>query len=303
MVERFTQGKIRWVNMKRPTVDEVRKVMRELDLPSVLLADATGTVPKNTVTRVDGTVKVTIDFPAIKRIEPSHQLEVKFFISKNSLLTIQYEEMEGIDRFRRQFEVASTLRKKQSHLTGAHLFISIFNHLYESTSSKLDYIESKLGDIESEIFRNNEKQMVFEISDISKKLIAFRHVIESHEDIFQDLGTIFESAFGKGYHADIHGLKHQFSVLERRANTQYKTMTALRETNSTMPNTKQNEILKIFTIMAFTTFPLTLFSSMFGMNTENTPLLGHPWDFWIIVSIMLLATVIFFSFFKHKGWM
>lgn len=289
--------------MKRPTVDEVRKVMRELDIPSVLLADATGTVPKNTVTQVDGTVKVTLDFPAIKRIEPSHQLEVKFFVSKNSLLTIQYEEMEGVDRFRRQFEVASTLRKKQSHLTGAHLFISILNQIYESSSSKLDYIESKLSDIESEIFKNNEKQMVFEIADVSKKLIAFRHTIGGHDDVFRDLGTILESTFGKGFHADIKALDHQLSILERRVNTQYKTMTALRETNSAMLNTKQNEIMKIFTVMAFTTFPLMLFSSMFGMNTENTPLLGHPWDFWIIVGIMVIATIGFFSYFKHKNWM
>lgn len=303
MVEHFRQGKIRWVNMKRPTADEVRKVMRELDLPSTLLADAVGTAPRNTVAHADGTVKVTIDFPTIRRVGPGHQLEVKFFVSKHALLTIQYEEMEGIDRFRRQFEVSSEIRKRQTHLTGAHLFISLFNHLYEGTDSKLDFIESKLSQIESEIFRNNEKQMVFEIADISKKLIAFRHVMHGHDDVLDDLEPLFTTIFGKTFGDSVHDLRHHFEVLEHRANTQYETMVALRETNVAMLNTKQNEIMKIFTVMAFTTFPLMLFSSMFGMNTENTPLIGHPLDFWIIVMIMIVATTGFFSYFRYKDWM
>lgn len=289
--------------MKRPTVAEVRKVMRELDLPSTLLIDATSTVPKNTVTRVDGTIKVTVDFPATKRLESGHQLEVKFFISKGSLLTIQYEEMEGVDRFRRQFEVAKELQKKPDHVSGAHLFLSLMGHLYESSASKLDSLESKLADIEVEIFRSNEKQMVFEISEIGKKIIAFRHVIEGHEDIYEDLTPLFIDLFGKPFHDGMENLEHQFSIIERRANAQYQTMVALRETNSAMLNTKQNEIMKLFTVMAFTTFPLMLFSSMFGMNTENTPLVGHRFDFWIIVSIMVIATIGFFTYFKHKDWM
>lgn len=289
--------------MKRPTVAEVRKVMRELDLPAVLLADATSTVPKNAVTHVDGTAKVTLDFPGLKHAGSGHQLEVKFFISKSSLLTIQYEEIEGIDRFRRQFEVAGKIRGKQSHATGAHLFLQLFGHLYESAGAKLDQLETSLADIETRIFKNNEKQMVFEISNVSKKLIAFRHVMQGHEDVFDDLEPLFGDLFGKALGEEVHLLRHQFEVLEHRLNTQYETMVALRETNIALLNTKQNEIMKIFTVMAFTTFPLMLFSSMFGMNTENTPLVGHPLDFWIIVGIMVLATVGFFSYFRYKNWM
>jgi Mg2+ and Co2+ transporter CorA len=55
--------------------------------------------------------------------------------------------------------------------------------------------------------------------------------------------------------------------------------------------------------MAFVTFPLTLFASLFGMNTEMTPIIGHPADFWIIVGIMLSAAITFFAYFKYKRWL
>lgn len=303
MIERFKQGKLIWINLKNPSTDEVQKAMVELDLPPQLMTDLTTTVPRNTAVKIEDTIKITLDFPVVKQLSIDHQYEVKFLVSKKSLLTVQYEEMEGIDRFKRQFEVATTLRKSQKHITGAHLFISLFNNLYETTSSKLDYIESKLADIESQIFENNEKQMVYEISNVSKKLIAFRHTIHGHEDIFKETHILFGNTYGTSFNTDLEAIEGQYFVLQRKANAQYETLAALRETNAAMLTTKQNEVIKTLTIMAFITFPLTLFSSMFGMNTEATPIIGHKADFWIIVAIMISVTIGFFTFFRHKKWL
>jgi magnesium transporter len=289
--------------MKNPTIEEVQTIMHELDIPPALMTDITTFVPKNTVTRAEDTIKITLDFPVIKRLNAEHQFEVKFLVSKKSLVTIHYEEMEAIDRFKRQFEVASTLRKTQKGITGAHIFISLFNNLYDSALSKLDYIETKLADIESEIFKENEKFMVYEISNISKQLIAFRHTVRGHEDILRDMAQQFEDIYGNVFARDFHMIRTQYSLLQHMANTQFETMTALRETNSAMLFTKQNEVIKTLTTLAFITFPLTLFSSMFGMNTESTPIIGHPFDFWIIVGSMSIAATGFFIYFKRKGWM
>ena len=302
MVERFTQGKLVWVCMKNPTSTEVQKVILDLSIPPILMMDLTTPVPKSSAVRAESSIKVTLDFPVVKRIDSGHQFEVKFIISKHSLVTVQYEEMEGIDRFRRQFEVATALRKKQKNITGAHLFISLMNNLYDTAISKLDYIETQLTDIEARIFKNNEKQMVVEISEVSKKLISFRHIIRSHEDVFRDARQIFEALYPTVFSNDFQNIQGQYFLLLRRSNTLFESLTALRETNAAMLNTRQNEIMKTLTIMAFVTFPLTLFSSLFGMNTESTPIIGTPHDFWIIVGVMLFAAGSFTLFFKHKGW-
>ncbi len=303
MTERFTQGSLRWISLKSPSKEEVATLLKELDLSPLLTSDLTTPVPKNSAVCIDGAVKVTLDFPVVKRIDPAHPYEVKFIIVKNLLLTVHYEEMEGIDRFKRQFEVSAALRKKQKGITSAHLFISLINNLYESADTKLDYIEAKLAEIEDQIFKDNEKQMVFEISNVSKKLITFRHILRGHEEVFRDLRPLFEQLYQLQFNTDIQNLQGQYFTMQRRVSTQYETLSALRETNSAMLTTKQNEVMKILTIMAFVTFPLTLFSSMFGMNTENTPIIGHHADFWIIVAIMITVAVSFFSFFKRKGWM
>ncbi len=302
MVVRLKHGKLRWFQLQNPSQEEVRDVLKELDISPILVSDLTTPVPKNSVQCVDGTIKVTLDFPVVKRIDVEHPYEVKFIISKNSLLTVQYEEMEGIDRFKRQFEVATTLRKNQKHITGADLFLSIIGNIYDSASTKPDYIESRLSEIEDEIFKDNERQMVASISSVSKKLITFRHILRGHEDIFRQLKAFLQIVYGDSYVRELETMQGQFFLLQRHTNTLFETLTALRETNTAMLTTRQNEVIKNLTIMAFITFPLTLLSSMFGMNVHSAPIIGTEGDFWVIVGIMIAAVVAFFSFFKYRGW-
>lgn len=302
MIERFTQGKIRWINLKNPTREEIQAIMTELDMYPALMTDLTTPVPKNSAINIGSTIKVTLDFPVVKRIDTSNQNEVKFLITKQFLLTIQYEEMDGIDRFKRQFEVASTLRKSQKNITGAHLFISLVNNLYESASTKLDYIESKLADIEDDIFKDNDRQLVYALSSVSKKLITFRHIMRGHDEVFSSVRPLFVAIYGDTFTSDLQGIQGQYFLLQRHANALFETLTALQETNITMITTRQNDVIKNLTVMAFITYPLTLLSSMFGMNVQDAPILGHKHDFWIVVLVMILASTCFIIFFRHKKW-
>jgi magnesium transporter len=77
----------------------------------------------------------------------------------------------------------------------------------------------------------------------------------------------------------------------------------LRETNNSLLTTKQNETMKRFTILAFVTLPLTLLATLFSMDTKETPVVGLPHDFWIIIGIMFLAAGAMFVFFKRKKWL
>jgi magnesium transporter len=302
MIERFMQGKVQWVNLKSPTRAEIQQITQEFDIYPALMTDLTTPVPKNSALNIGSTIKITLDFPVVKRTDMGHPTEVKFFITKQFLLTIQYEEMEGIDRYKRQFEVATTLKKAQKNLTGAHFFISLINNLYDSASSKLDYIESKLADIEDDIFKDNERQLIYAISSVSKKLITFRHILRGHDEVFHDIRPLFTAIYGDIFTNDLQSIQGQYFLLQRHTNTLFDTLTALRETNTAMITTRQNEVIKNLTVMAFIAFPLTLLSSIFGMNTVSAPIIGGQHDFFIILGIMFSVATAFFLFFKRKRW-
>lgn len=301
MLERIHHGKIIWLRLQNPTTDEIKTASSELNIPPSLVGDLSAPIPRNYACLHGDIIKIVLDFPVVKRIDVEHPYEVKFIISKNSLLTVQYEEMGGIDKFRRQAEVVTTLRKPEK-MTGVDLFISLTRHLHVNMGEKLDYLESKLTDVESSIFSENEKEMVFSISDISKKLISVRHILGGHNEIWNDVLPLFSKQYKAHFDTELNSLYKQYLQFIREANMLNETLNTLRDTNTAMLFTKQNEVMKIFTIMAFVTFPLSLLSSIFGMNTISAPIVGEKGDFWIIIAIMLVAMACFFSYFKHKKW-
>jgi len=126
--------------------------------------------------------------------------------------------------------------------------------------------------------------------------------MQTHASVIVVLEDKLKDAFGAKTKFDINAIAEHYEHVASRADILAKTIDDLRDTNAGLLNSKQNEIMKIFTIMAFITFPLTLFTSTFGMNTTTTPIIGHQGDFWIIISIMIVVSIGFFAFFKYKKW-
>lgn len=303
MIERYSTKSLTWVDVLSPTEDEVRELFEEYKPPLEFLSDLTTPVARSEAFCTGGALKATLHFPIVKRTDITHPHEVDFIVLKNTLITVRYEDIEAMQQFQKEFEVTTALHKTKKGANGAHLFFALLRTLYASLDTKLDYLESKMDSLSQEMVEGQEKQMVFTISDISRKLIAFRHTMKTHDEILESMDEHVDQCFGKGLADEMVSIVEQYDYLVRRISILFETLEELRDTNFAILTTKQNETMKILTIMAFITFPLSLFTSMFGMNTVNTPILGMPGDFWIIVMIMSAITVSFFAFFKYKHWM
>ena len=302
MIERYSHNKVTWLDVVSPTPEEIRQLIDECDIPLEFINDLSTTTPKTEVFAKKGFLKITLDFPIVKRTDINHPHEVKFIVSKKHLITIRFEEIESLHRFSKEFEVLCMLHGK-GKASGETLFITLLSKFYDALYAKLDYLESKLKDIEEEIFNGNEEKMVFELSSVSRRLITFKQTVDAHEEALLKLTDAMQSAFTSNYATHCDAIVHQYKIVNRRLRALTSTFSDLRQTNNSLLETKQNGFMRVFTILAFVTYPLTLLSSMFGMNTQNTPIVGESFDFWIIVIIMVLLSTSFFAFFRYKKWL
>lgn len=301
MIERFSYKNITWIDVVAPTVEEIREIVEEANIPPEFAGDLTAMTPHTNTYYKKGVLKITLDFPIVRRTDINHPHEIKFIATKKHLVTIRFEDMEAIHRFSKEFEVRCMLQNGKTS-TVPRVFITMLDFIYDALYHKLDYLEARLKEAENNIFQGKEKEMVTEISEISRRIISFRQTLGAHENALVKLkeGCVF--AFGKKYEAQAEHLEHHYRNLTRRMNALSSTVEDLRDTNMGLLTTKQNEVMKTFTILAFITFPLTLFTSMFGMNTVTTPIVGNPGDFWLILGIMVFVSIFFFVYFKYKKW-
>lgn len=303
MITRYTFNKTTWIDILNPTSEEVRGVYDECDIPADFTNDLLSRTPHTETRIAKGALKITLDFPIVKRTDIDYPHEVKFIVTKSHLITIRFEDMELIHRFSKEFEVLSILKSAGKRATGGHVFLALLSYIYDGLHTKLDYLESRMQDTENEMFGENEKGTLLNISQIAHRLISFQQVLMAHEGALDDLKNGIASVFSKTYEPAVQNIIVSYEHVVRRVTGLSHTLENLRDTDNALISSKQNEIMKMLTIMAFITFPLSLFSSLFGMNTTTMPIAGLPNDFWIIIGIMIFVSGGFFVFFKYKKWM
>jgi len=196
------------------------------------------------------------------------------------MITTRYDSIDALHHFAKQIEVNEILNK-ENH---SHLFFGMMREVYHFLFDEIEYMKDWMKEIEKNIFEGKEKEMVFGISTAGRNLLSFQN--------------IFDDKFKK----DIKLLLVEWRRLIFEIENIKNMLNELRETNNSILSTKQNEIMKIFTIIAFVTFPLSLIATIFGMNASFMPIIGLQNDFWLILGLMFAVSIVMFTYFKYKRW-
>lgn len=305
MLSRHSHGELVWVDVLSPTADEVRSLMAEFSLDPLIADELTVPSVRNRVDARDDYFYLVLHFPAFKHLHDlaGVALELDFIVGKNWIITTRYDSIDPLHQFSKIFEVDTVLDRKNMSEHAGFVFYYMLSELYKSLHDELTHIGTRLDVAEERIFQGYEKEMVKELSHVSRDLLNYAQALDSHHSMLLSLETPGVALFGYEYARSMRSVVGEYERLASAIKSHSASLTELRETNNSLLTTKQNETMKIFTIMAFVTFPLTLFTSVFSMNTHFIPIIGHKWDFWIIVGIMVSAAITFFAYFKYKRWL
>jgi magnesium transporter len=66
---------------------------------------------------------------------------------------------------------------------------------------------------------------------------------------------------------------------------------------------RQNEVMKVLTIMASIFIPLTFMAGIYGMNFENMPELRSAWGYPFLLAAMVVVAIGMIWYFWRKGWL
>ena len=70
-----------------------------------------------------------------------------------------------------------------------------------------------------------------------------------------------------------------------------------------MINIQQNDIIKIFSVAAVVFLPPTLIASIYGMNFRHMPELDWWVGYPLAITLMVVAAVLPYLYFKRRGWL
>ena len=304
MISRHAYNNLLWIDVENPTIDEVRCLMDEFDLSPVIAEELLSPSIRPKTEQFDDHLYLVLHFPALRHTNSSRSdQEVDFVIGKHFLITVRYDTIDALHKFAKVFEVNAILSRDRTTPDAGDVFFAMVMKLYRAIGHELEYIHDELEEVEAQIFEGREKEMVIGLSNLARDLLNIKQALTPHKEILDSLRAKALELFGDNYREEYSAIIGEYYRINSMRATNADSLAELRETNNSLLSTKQNEIMKVLTTMAFVTLPLSLLASTFGMNAEAMPIVGHPFDFWIIVGLMFSAMLVMFAYFKHNKWL
>jgi len=304
MIKKYKNSSITWVDVVDPTTDEIRTLMEQYDINPDIARELQLPTYKEKIVMYKDYLYLVLHFPALRHthISNSFEQEIDFVVGKNFIITTRYEPIDALERFVKTFELNNILRKGLMEDNAGYVLYYMVKELYRALSDEIDSINDTLKQVEKNIFKGKEKEMVTEISRVNRDLISFNHIVLTHRDVLVSLKDSGHKLFDGDFSDNFSKIINEYHRMEKVLINSIDFLRELRSTNDSLLSSKQNQTMKILTVITFLALPSIIISGFFQMSLDHLPRASQP-DTWLLIIVSeIVMALLLFIFVKYKKW-
>ncbi|WP_315834434.1 magnesium transporter CorA family protein [Bradyrhizobium prioriisuperbiae] len=232
---------------------------------------------------------------------------VTFILTDHRLVTVRYDEPKPF------LLVAGKLaRNCAASITGDHVLIDLLDAVIDRDADILERAGADVDSVSNQIFepsaeRGHARSYSQILLIIGKKGDLVSKVRESLVSVGRLISFVAvetdngrwskeQKAVFKTMQRDVQSLTDHASYLNNKIQFVLDAMLGV-------VNLEQNNIIKLFSVMAVVLMPPTLIASIYGMNFKLMPELEWSHGYPFALCAMVLAAVLPYVFFKWKKWL
>lgn len=295
-----------WIDLETPSEHEIAGLVQRYDLHPLVGEELRSSSSLAKIEFYPEYILAVLTIPVRVRKNGEYVIEdreVDFVIGKTFLITSRTDTIEELEYFAKIFETNSILDKGVHIEHAGHLFYYMIKRLYGGMNNDLENIRDAILTAESHIFKGDERRMVEVLSNLNRELIDFKQTARVHHEIWEEMVTHGDkSLFGESFDNYIRDIRDEFNRVHELIINARELLSDLRETNDSLLNTKQNEIIKVLTLLALIFNPLTFIASVFTIPAAHVPLIDKWYGWTVIVIIMIVLVAFCWWLFKKKRW-
>lgn len=198
--------------------------------------------------------------------------------------------------------VKRIMRGMHDYETTEFFLFDFMEYILKEDLIYLQQYEERLAKLEEELLEGNMKEFDRKILLARKDLSALSSYYEQIEDVGE---VLQQDAAERGSERG----SFLFGLFCNRAGRLYTMVQELkeysmqlREMHQTQIDVRQNEIMKVLTIVTTIFMPLTLIAGWYGMNFKNMPELKSPYGYAVVTVVCVFIILVEIWFFKVKKW-
>jgi magnesium transporter len=294
--------KLSWIDIEDPQEEDILYLQEEFNIHPLAIEEFITPTYHPKVMQFDHCLFLSVHIPLFDTANrTTYAGELDIIITKEYLITGHKHPIYQLSQFFTELTKSEGKRRLYMEKTPAHMVYQLLEVLINSCFPKLNHIVDKLDYIENQVFADREKEMVLEISIVTRDILNFRRTLKPQRAILESLlqkDHPFIASDLKIYFQDLIGTNIRvWNMLE----SSKETIEALEATNNSLLSNKLDLTMKVLTIFSAVMLPISVYSNTLAMSA-SIPFGHSPYAFWIHVALMGILAVITVVVFKKKGW-
>ena len=303
----FPEGAV-WIDLLDPTLIEdklveqatgvaipTREEMQEIEVTSRLYVE-------------NGVRYMTATLMCQAETDSPKTAAVTFILSGHKLITVRYDEP-------RPFAIVNNklCRLCPPNPTGETVMMDLLDavidraaDILERIGADVDHVSRDIFDLRSTVTRTRHFNRTFisigRKGDLTSKV---RESLVSIGRLLLFLASETEDSIklAKEQRTHLKGMQRDVQSLSDHATYLSNKIQFLLDAMVGVVNLQQNNIIKIFSVVAVVLMPPTLIASIYGMNFRHMPELEWTYGYPFTLVLMLVAAILPYLFFKWKKWL
>jgi len=304
-VSELTAAGLTWVNAVAPGLDTAQTLAERFGWHPLDVEDIVSKRqrPKVDDYEEDRYLFAVLHFPVYdKAVQRLNAAELDIFIGEDYLVTLPTRELLPVTRLFARCESDETYREQLFAKGSGRLLYEVLDDLFDYCFPILDKIGHKLDRIEDDMFEGAAEDVVRDISNAKQEIISYRKVIKPERSTLRVLERRINRFLPEELELYFDDVNDAVERIWDQLDNYKEVVEALESTNESVISHRQNNVLRLLTIISVTMLPLTLMTGIFGMNVIY-PGEATRVAFWVILAALLATLIGMIGFFRWKRWL
>jgi magnesium transporter len=298
----LTHGGLTWIHLDAPDQETATDLAERFGWHPLDIEDVLSKRQRPKVDEYDEYRFIVLHFPYYdKTVQRLNAAELDVFLGNGYLVTLPNVELLPVSRLFQRCSEDSELRENLFGKGSGYLLYHVLDDLFDYCFPILDKIGHKLDSIEDDIDEGRFEELVRDISRAKQEIISYRKIIKPQRPTLRLLERHVERFLPEDLELYFDDLVDASERIWDLLDNYKEVVEALEATNEAAIAHRQNDVLRLLTIISVTMLPLTVITGIFGMNVLF-PGEGTHTAFWIILGFMVAALVGMIGFFRYKRW-
>ncbi len=302
-IDELSANGLTWVHVDRPTGEEAGLLAERFGFHELDVEDVLSKRQRPKIDEYPEYLFVVLHFPFYdKAVQRLNAAELDVFVGPDFLITLPNVQLHPVTYLFRRCEEDPQLREDLFSKGSGYLLYHVLDDLFDYCFPILDKISHKLERIEDEMYEGRSEEIVRDISNAKQEIIAYRKIIKPERATLRMLERYMQRFLPENLELYFDDLVDASERIWDLLDNFKEVVEGLESTNESVISHKQNDVLRVLTVIATIMLPLTLITGIFGMNVR-VPGEGAIVPFWAIVGLLLALGLSMLGYFRWRRWL